>query len=309
MTSLMQILAGTWRLHAMGAAPGWAQDYPSRPVTIVVGYTPGATSDLLARTVGERLNVVWGQSVSSTTARASAATSAPALSRARTRRLHADGRHRRDLHQQRLSLQEHPVRSGEGLRADHQCGRQHHLPCCPRRPAGQIGGGIIAHARANPDAAVRLVGHRLPHHLAGELLRQKAGIDSSTSPIGAVARPSTICSAVISRSHSSASRPPCRICHRQDQDVAVVEKSRYAGMPEVPPSAKPSRASNVVLARFLCPGGDAGATGRAAERRDGESAHHRDRQGEARHARSRGRPEHAGRAHRLIKDGLAVAAS
>src|SRR3989449_3733639 len=46
---------------AITTAP--AQDYPSRPVTIVVGYTPGATSDLLARTVAERLNAAWGQSV------------------------------------------------------------------------------------------------------------------------------------------------------------------------------------------------------------------------------------------------------
>jgi tripartite-type tricarboxylate transporter receptor subunit TctC len=43
--------------------PAAAQDYPSRPVTIVVGYTPGATSDLVARTIGERLNAAWGQSV------------------------------------------------------------------------------------------------------------------------------------------------------------------------------------------------------------------------------------------------------
>src|SRR6266542_604921 len=46
---------------AITTAP--AQDYPSRPVTIVVGYTPGATSDLLARTMAERLNAAWGQSV------------------------------------------------------------------------------------------------------------------------------------------------------------------------------------------------------------------------------------------------------
>ena len=46
-----------------GVVPAAAQDYPSRPVTIVVGYTPGATSDLVARTIGERLNAAWGQSV------------------------------------------------------------------------------------------------------------------------------------------------------------------------------------------------------------------------------------------------------
>src|SRR2546429_35642 len=48
---------------AIAAVPAMAQDYPTRPVTIVVGYTPGATSDLLARTVAERLNAAWGQSV------------------------------------------------------------------------------------------------------------------------------------------------------------------------------------------------------------------------------------------------------
>ena len=47
----------------MLVVPAMAQDYPSRPVTIVVGYTPGATSDLVARTIGERLNAAWGQSV------------------------------------------------------------------------------------------------------------------------------------------------------------------------------------------------------------------------------------------------------
>ena len=36
----------------LAVVPAAAQDYPSRPVTIVVGYTPGATSDLVARTIG-----------------------------------------------------------------------------------------------------------------------------------------------------------------------------------------------------------------------------------------------------------------
>src|SRR5438128_9342863 len=63
MTSLFHCcLRGVLVLAAIGA-PAAAQDYPARPVTIVVGYTPGATSDLLARTVGERLTAAWGQSV------------------------------------------------------------------------------------------------------------------------------------------------------------------------------------------------------------------------------------------------------
>src|SRR5262249_52701021 len=64
MTWFVRTLAHALALAvAIVGTPALAQDYPTRPVTIVVGYTPGATSDLLARTVAERLNAAWGQSV------------------------------------------------------------------------------------------------------------------------------------------------------------------------------------------------------------------------------------------------------
>ena len=63
MTWFVGLLARALPLAVAAAVPAMAQDYPTRPVTIVVGYTPGATSDLLARTVAERLNAAWGQSV------------------------------------------------------------------------------------------------------------------------------------------------------------------------------------------------------------------------------------------------------
>ena len=45
------------------AAPstGSAQTYPAKPVTIVIGYTPGAVSDLAARTIADGLQQAWGQ--------------------------------------------------------------------------------------------------------------------------------------------------------------------------------------------------------------------------------------------------------
>ncbi|HEV3007422.1 MAG TPA: tripartite tricarboxylate transporter substrate-binding protein [Burkholderiales bacterium] len=40
-----------------------AQTYPSRPITLVVPYTPGTGIDIIARTVGPRISERWGQPV------------------------------------------------------------------------------------------------------------------------------------------------------------------------------------------------------------------------------------------------------
>ena len=39
---------------------GWAQAFPQRPMRIVIGFPPGATSDLLARTIADKLAGVFG---------------------------------------------------------------------------------------------------------------------------------------------------------------------------------------------------------------------------------------------------------
>ena len=61
------------RLHAVfgvvtvlaSAAPVFAQSaaYPTKPIRIVVAYTPAGATDILARTVGQKLTEAWGQSV------------------------------------------------------------------------------------------------------------------------------------------------------------------------------------------------------------------------------------------------------
>lgn len=40
-----------------------AADYPSRPIRMVVPFSPGGTSDTLARILGQKLSEVWGQPV------------------------------------------------------------------------------------------------------------------------------------------------------------------------------------------------------------------------------------------------------
>jgi tripartite-type tricarboxylate transporter receptor subunit TctC len=48
------------------AAPGWAQNeakFPTRPVRLVVGFTPGSATDFTARVFGAKLADLWGQPV------------------------------------------------------------------------------------------------------------------------------------------------------------------------------------------------------------------------------------------------------
>jgi tripartite-type tricarboxylate transporter receptor subunit TctC len=39
----------------------WAQAYPAKAIRIIVPFTPGSATDVMARIVGERLNTAWGQ--------------------------------------------------------------------------------------------------------------------------------------------------------------------------------------------------------------------------------------------------------
>ena len=54
------LFAGLASLPAL-AAPAPAADYPSRPVTLVVAFTPGGPSDVLARIVGKQMEQLLGQ--------------------------------------------------------------------------------------------------------------------------------------------------------------------------------------------------------------------------------------------------------
>jgi tripartite-type tricarboxylate transporter receptor subunit TctC len=50
-------------LLALATAPVLAEDYPARPIRILVPYAPGGISDIAARLLGAKLTEAWGQQV------------------------------------------------------------------------------------------------------------------------------------------------------------------------------------------------------------------------------------------------------
>ena len=226
---------------ALGATSALAQTYPTHPVSIVVGYPPGATSDLLARTVGDPLSTVLGQPVVIDN-RAGAGGNVGATYVARAP---ADG---------------YTLMVGTDAMMTSNIYLYKNTPFDPAKdfaPITNAGVNIIClavnaelpirsvaelvdYARAHPGKlSFGSSGTASPHHLAGELLRQKAGIDIQHVPYkGGGAAVNDLLGGHIGLAFLSLSSAVPQLSTGKIRIIAVVEKSRYAGLPDVPTIAE-----------------------------------------------------------------------
>jgi tripartite-type tricarboxylate transporter receptor subunit TctC len=221
----------------IAAAPAMAQDYPSRPVNIVVGYTPGATSDLLARTMAERLNAAWGQSVivdnrSGVGGNIAAGYVARAPADGYTLMVGTDAIMTSNVFLYKNTPFD-PVKDFAPITnagANIIC-----LAVHVDLPVNSVA-ELIAYAKANPGKLqYGSSGIGSPHHLAGELLRQKTGIEIVHVPYrGGGATINDLLGGHIKVAFLSLSTAVQHLNSGKIKIVAVVEKSRYAAMPDVP---------------------------------------------------------------------------
>jgi tripartite-type tricarboxylate transporter receptor subunit TctC len=232
------------RTAMLGAALFWfatppvgAQTYPAKPITIVIGYTPGAVSDLAARTIGEGLHQAWGQPVivdnrPGSGGNIGAGYVARATPDGYTLMVGTDAQMASNVH-----LYKHvgfdPVKdfapvAYAGLNII--C-----LAVSTQLPINSVA-DVIAYAKANPGKlSYGSSGMGSPHHLAGELLRQKTGIDIQHVPYrGGGAAVNDLLGGHIGMAFLSLSAAVPHMNTGKIRIVAMVEKTRYAAMPNIP---------------------------------------------------------------------------
>jgi tripartite-type tricarboxylate transporter receptor subunit TctC len=222
---------------ASGSASAAPDAYPSRPITIIAPYPPGATNDLTARLIGPKISESLGQPVivenrtgaSGNIGTALVARSAPD---GYTIMVGNDATHATNVFLYKdigfdpvanfapITL---AVRNIIGLAAH------------PSVPADDMA-GLIAYARAHPDKlSYGSSGTGSPHHLAGELLQQLTGITMIHVPYrgGGPAVADLVAGQVPLVFASLAAVVPFRQAGKV-KVLAVIERERYAAFPDIP---------------------------------------------------------------------------
>ncbi len=161
-----------------------ADTYPSKPITLLVGYTPGGSVDLVARTVAEELGKRLGQPVVVENAAGAAGT----IGAAKAVRAAPDGYtlllgSGSEISIARLTSPSVKYDGQKDLQPITLVGTQSMVLVGANNVAARNTDELLAYARANPDKlSFASSGVGTPLHLSGELIKQQAKINMEHVP-------------------------------------------------------------------------------------------------------------------------------
>jgi tripartite-type tricarboxylate transporter receptor subunit TctC len=173
---LLKLAAAALPLLATGSA--FAQSYPSKPITLIAPFSAGGALDLIARSVGQKLQDEWGQSVVID----NKAGAAGIIGTQHVARAAPDGYTillgATTTHGINPSLyQKLPYDAVKDFTPVSLVATiPHILVVHPSLPVNSVS-DFIKYAKSKPGLAFGSAGIGSPHHLAGEMLKTQAQLD------------------------------------------------------------------------------------------------------------------------------------
>jgi tripartite-type tricarboxylate transporter receptor subunit TctC len=243
MTIFRTLFMASCAILAALIAPALAQTYPSKPITIVVAYAPGASSDLIGRTVGEGLTAMWGQTVvidnrPGAGGNVGAGFAARQPADGYTILVGTDAMMTSNIYLYRESPF-HPARDFAPIT---NAGNNVIALTINKQamPGVETVADFIAYAKKNPGkVGFGSAGTASPHHLAGELLKVKTGIDIMHVPYkGGGAAVNDLIGGHIPSAFLSLSSAIPAMATGKVKMLGVVDRKRYSGAPDVPTIAE-----------------------------------------------------------------------
>ena len=221
------------------ALPVFAQQYPARPVRLVVGFAPGGGTDIIARLVAQKLGERWSQPVVvDNRPGASGNIGAELVARAAPdgyTLLMAFSSHASNAALSKLPFDINRDFSSISLVASGPAV----VIANPGIPGKNLA-GVIAYAKANPGSIkYGSSGVGTPVHLAGELMQQMTGAQMVHVPYKGIAPAMTaILAGDIQISYATPLSALAQLKAGKLIGLAVAAPARFPTLPDVPTAAE-----------------------------------------------------------------------
>lgn len=232
-------------VHEIGLAQ--SQKYPTRPITIIVPWTPGASNDLSARALGAEMSKVLGQTIVVENIPGAAGSRGSSIGA----RADPDGYTltfgNTTSHATNVvslpNLSYHPIRDFEPISLVHRST----MTVTVNKDSGIHNlDELIAYLKANPETAFSTPGIGTPQHMIGELLSKELGIQLTHIPYkGGAPAVNDLMAGHVKLSTVGLSNV---LAHHRNGDLrilAVTSDTRHPDLPEIPALAE--RFPNIVV--------------------------------------------------------------